>query len=1135
MTIFRFFAAALALAAGSAAAQTYTVQPPISQTYVPLAAGTPVTVSESDDGFGTIALGFNFPYYGTNYTSVHVNTNGFLAFGNSAICEQGFGCYSGSNIPSTTRTDGIHNLIAPWWDDMSVASPGVIRYVQSAGQIEIEYSNVRNLGGSYTISWTVKLSSAGTIEIRYGSFVGTGTASATVGFENATGSAGADLLGCSIVSSNCTGTNWPTNMVYVIGQPVLPDIVVTAVNIAGLVVGGTGNITFNVTPTFQNYGQMAATPAFGWKAYLSTDKVLGGDILVYTATAGITLTGAGTAGAVAMATGAAATTSPPAPGQYYVLVEADPTAAVTEASELNNVGSTTNYFVNGLDLVATGVSGPANSGPGNPMTVNVKWFNQGTSAPPAPVGYRILLSLDAVVGTTDFTLYSGTRAITGGETVDENLTFNVPGNVPGGDFFYILQIDPGSTVTEASETNNAFVSVAKVTMKQADLINTATNFLDPVTGSPTRIGYFGQASRATVTMNNVGGANANNFKVAVIISTDATLSLLSDTIAFEQDVVLVAQGTSVTVDIPFTMPLKDRSNVTFPTGNYYLFTILDSTSQVTELNEANNNLVVMGTVQLRAPAPDLTVTRIEAPAGGAVGEIIPVLRTLKNIGNIDAPAVKYRFFASANAIITPDDVPLQIMTAGTGSLEGSITLAIGVADTKTELVKLPATMPPGTYYIGAIIDTAGTVVEIDELNNALASSTVAVAASSLRVSTSQLPDAVVDRPYSYRLVALGEQAGASTWALEPSQGSLPAGMTIATDGLLTGTPTAASVNAFTVVVTNNGRDAAARLVLRVLPTTTQVEITTTSVPPVINTPALKYEYSLGAAGGVKPYAWRVIGGTLPQNLVLTNDGIISGFPRAGLAEGASNVLLEVQDTLGTRAQKSVSIRVIAPGSIVFKNLGLPDGLVGEDYGTDIAVQNAPPDMPTILATQKPLIWSKQGELPDGLAMTPTGDVLSIEGKPLRAGSYSFTITVEDAKGRSDTAEFLIRVAPARFKVTSVNMPELARPGDMITFGIVASTDKNPKFSIYSGSLAPGLTLASDGKVTGTIPPESTSEGTFNFVVEAKDDTGATGLGAFSLEVKREIKPVGCHCSSGLGEMWLLALILPFAVRRRRTA
>ena len=45
--------------------------------------------------------------------------------------------------------------------------------------------------------------------------------------------------------------------------------------------------------------------------------------------------------------------------------------------------STTNYFVNGLDLVATGVSGPANSGPGNPMTVNVKWFNQGTSAPPA--------------------------------------------------------------------------------------------------------------------------------------------------------------------------------------------------------------------------------------------------------------------------------------------------------------------------------------------------------------------------------------------------------------------------------------------------------------------------------------------------------------------------------------------------------------------------------------------------------------------------------------------------------------------------------------------------------------------------------------------------------------------------------
>ncbi|MBS1149636.1 MAG: hypothetical protein H6Q89_1334, partial [Myxococcaceae bacterium] len=287
---------------------------------------------------------------------------------------------------------------------------------------------------------------------------------------------------------------------------------------------------------------------------------------------------------------------------------------------------------------------------------------------------------------------------------------------------------------------------------------------------------------------------------------------------------------------------------------------------------------------------------------------------------------------------------------------------------------------------------------------------------------------------------------------------------------------------------------------------------------------------LGAAGGVKPYAWKLVGGLLPQNLILTNDGVISGFPRPNLAEGASNVVVEVQDSLGTRAQKSLSVRVIASGSIVFKNLNLPDGLVGEDYGTDLVVQNA--DGTVIGPTQKPLSWARQGELPDGLTMTPAADVLSIEGKPLRAGNFTFTITVEDAKGRSDTAEILIRVYPARFKLASVGMPAVARPGDELAFGITATSQANPKFKLYSGRLPPGLTLATDGKVTGTIATDNSPEGTYNFVVDAVDDTGATGLGAFSLEVQREVKVTGCHCNSAAGGIWLLALLLPFARRRR---
>ncbi len=1140
-SISKLLALCVGLSAALASAQVYTVNSQ-TQAYVPMTGGTNVpllardsfgTYPAADEGYASIPLGFTFPYYGQNFTSVHVDSNGFLMFGSSTPCSIGVICTSGDGIPNPLRDNGngvpVHNIIAGWWQDMDGSASGTLKSKQSAGQIEIEWANWGPFFSSILYTYKVTLTASGLFTIHYGPISGP-VSFGTAGWENATGSMGGHHLNCSIASSDCTETNWPANTLFTIGQPVQPDIAVAAVNIANLTGGGASNISVTVNPTFQNYGQndTGAVP-FAWKAYLSTQPQKNvGSILIYTSPANITLGGAGSPTAAASATGVGTTSTPPPPGQYYVIVEADTTNVVAEASETNNVGSTASYFVSGLDLVATAVSGPANSGPGNVITVNAKWFNQGTD-PAGTVTFRILLSNNNVFEASDYVLFTGTQAITGGQTVDDNLSITVPGNVPGGDWFYLLQIDPANAISEASETNNVVASGTKVTMKQADLVNTGTDFLDPITGAPTRVGYFGEPARASVKIDNIGGANGINFKVGVVVSTDATLSLLSDTIVVEQVVPLVAQGASVLVDIPFTMPLKDAAMKTFPTGNYYLFIIVDSTSAVTELNEVNNNLVITGVVQLRAPAADLTVTRVEAAASGAVGEIMPVLRTLKNIGNVNAPEVKYRYFASANQIITADDVPLQIVKGAATSIEGTTTLAIGAADTQTELVKLPASMSAGTYYLGVIIDTTNVVAETDETNNAFASASVAVAASSLRIATTQLPDAIVDRPYSYRLVALGEQGGASTWALDAAQGALPMGMGLSADGLLTGAPNAPAVVGLTVTVTNSGRDAQSRLVLRVLPTTTQVEITTNSVPAVINTPAQKYEFSLGAAGGVKPYQWRLASGVLPQNLTLTAAGLITGNPKVGLVDGANNITLEVKDSLGTTAQKTLSIRVIAPGSILFRNLQLSSGLVGENYLTDIAIANA--DMTLISAMQKPLTWTRQGELPDGLMFNPAGDVAVIEGKPLRAGTFTFSLSVEDAKGRNDTAEFMIRITPARFKLSAVGIPQTSKPGDAINFSITAATQASPKFVIYSGQLPPGLTMSADGKVTGTLPLDN-AEGTYNFVVEATDATGATGLGAFSMEVKREVKVGGCSSSGDtFSSLWILALLVPMAMRR----
>jgi subtilase family serine protease len=1118
---------AMFLAQG-ALAQNYVVQSQ-SMPYASIVGGTAITTWTPTDVFdpldeGTFALplGFSFPFYGQTFTTVNINTNGFLTL--SAPCPGT--CYDNSRtIPSTTAA--FHNLIAPWWDDFDVMAPGQVTYKTSTGQAEIEFNNVGNLFGSATVTFKVILTASGVFQIHYGPQSGSGLSGIT-GFENATGSMGAALLMCGGVT--CTNSNFPTNTLYTIGQPVQPDLIVEQVNLNS--VQKTGNsLSLSISPTFRNFGQNAAT-GFLWRAFLSTDTLYdASDTLILNSTTPLSVPGGMTVSDTAMAT----ITAPPN-GNYYVIVEADYTNVVNEGpfGESNNFGATTNYFTSGVDLVATGITGPTQSGPGNLITVHVNWFNQGTD-PAGNVGYRVYLSTDNVWSTNDFQLYpasgDATKMISGGQTVSEDLTFPVPQNVPGGDFFYILQLNTGTPPVAESMTNDTIASTAKVTMKQADLVIHAVDFVDVATGVPLRHAIFRSQGRVRVTASNEGGADAKNFNIGVVISQDTNLSLLQDTLIIESPVTVLAQGAMQTFDITFTIPENDRNMRPFTTGNYFWFALLDSSGVVTELNEFNNNLMVPQPVLMHSPAPDLTVVRCDAPAAAGVGEIVPVYRVFKNIGNVDAPEVKYRYFVSANEQITLDDTPIQMVSGSTMSDVGSITLMQGQADTKTELVQLPGTLTPGTYYIGAVIDSANQVAELDETNNGLGSAPVAVAPAALRISTPTLPDAVLGRPYSFQLSVSGDAPGSTTaWVAS----GLPMGMTLSPSGLLGGTPTAETVVGVTFTATNNGHSAVSLLALRVLPTTTQVEITTPSLPSVVNSSTLMYETYLGAAGGVKPYTWRQvpmagevdIRSTL--GIALDSTGHLSGFPKTGLQEKAYPVTFEVRDTLGTTSVRQFNLRVVAPGAIIFTNLAIPDGLVGVAYDTDVSVKNADGS-----ALAKPLTYRIiSGALPDGVAMVVDQDVLLLEGTPTVGGQFAFTIEVEDSKGRNDAADFLLRIYPSRLPVGVNNLAETYHPGDPVDFNFVATGSSSATFRLFSGVLPPGTTVGADGHVTGTIAMAD-SEGTYNFVVEAKDATGASGLGAFSVLVKKEVVAKGCSAAPLSGALWLLLALLPKVVRRRR--
>ncbi|MEN9800347.1 MAG: hypothetical protein RL653_4044, partial [Pseudomonadota bacterium] len=875
---------------------------------------------------------------------------------------------------------------------------------------------------------------------------------------------------------SCLETDFPSNTLFILDEPVNPELVVDNIAVSNFQRVGPG-ATLDLAVSFQNYGQTDA-PNVDWRVYLSKDGLLSqDDLLAYdSAVGGTTLTIPRSA--LGGVQGATQSISIPSlsDGRYRVLVEVDSAGAVAESVETNNVAASAESYLVGVDLQADAVSGaPGNTGPGNTVTLDLAFSNPGTDAAGSNIPFQVVLSPDKSFSSSDVVVYEGTFALSAGQVVAAlPVSFTLPLNAPGGDYYFGLVLDPvtaaASTgqVAEADETNNAVFSGSVSTITQADLVLDKADLVDPNTGAPARAVYMGDTRTLSVDARNIGGADATGFNIGMVMSRDANLSLLSDWRVFDSpstavggyslsqcvDISAPASCTAGSFNLPVVLPSTDRLGQPLSTGDYYFFVQVDSFDEVTEMKEDNNTKMIIGPVRLYVPSPDVATARVQAPAASASGETIPVYRVFKNVGVQDSPAVKYRYFASVNERVTEQDVPLELVVNGAAVAEGTVTLARGGQDAATEFVRLPSNLAPGTYYVGAVLDTDNTVAELDEANNAGASTaTMTVAAPSMRVSTVQLPDGTADRPYLFRLAATGA-SGAVTW----SATGLPAGMQLdAATGMLGGTPTLADIYAFDVVASASGRTASARLVLRVLTGSTELSILTRALPPVINTNQ-PYGTSLAAAGGRRPYQWSITSGTLPKGLALGADGTISGTPvTAQVQTGESTLGLQVVDANGNRATGSVKVRVVASGSLLIRTLELPDAMTGSDYVADVQAS-----MAGTATLASPLTWSvAAGELPSGVTLTTSLDRGLFSGKALEAGLFSFTLQVEDASGRVDTADYVVRIFPNTFRI-SADVPVSLFPGEQVALTLSSTSASPVSWRLYSGALPPGVSLSAEG-------------------------------------------------------------------------
>ena len=393
----------------------------------------------------------------------------------------------------------------------------------------------------------------------------------------------------------------------------------------------------------------------------------------------------------------------------------------------------------------------------------------------------------------------------------------------------------------------------------------------------------------------------------------------------------------------------------------------------------------------------------------------------------------------------------------TWEIDSDLPLPTGFSFNPT-IARVSSANPPasGTFSFAAIITTttdAGENKEVREYSITIWDTP--------EIKTENLPDGMVDVPYSADINASGDALSASAWTWSAT-GSFPGGLSFSsvvsdiTNAGVRGTPSSPGTTYnFSVTLTPaNAQFATITKVFIIGRIWTPPEITTS---PILPDGMVEYRYSenLAATGGalaVSTWTWSAV--NLPSGLDITTDspgiGRISGEPAApGKALVFTVRLTADENTLIGFTEKVFTIENIwARPVITTKPTDFPDGMVGppnttiepgeEPYYIEIEAEGFPSNTTTTWD------WGYSGDIPDGLDFKPVGingKTLSaiITGIPKEHGKFEFTVemtavdtTNDNIKGAVISSEpFTIIIWPRTYLHIDIAGTDgyVSRPGD----------------------------------------------------------------------------------------------------------
>jgi Putative Ig domain len=296
-------------------------------------------------------------------------------------------------------------------------------------------------------------------------------------------------------------------------------------------------------------------------------------------------------------------------------------------------------------------------------------------------------------------------------------------------------------------------------------------------------------------------------------------------------------------------------------------------------------------------------------------------------------------------------------------------------------------------------------------------------------------------------------------------------------------------------VTNGAATQTSAISIVLAPTFSAPCVTTAATCPLSGgANGVPYSQTITITGGVSPYTYSIVSGSLPACLTL--NGLATGLTDTivgtpcGTTLKTSTFTVQVKDNGNappisqTTITQVYSITVQPPPPLSITTPSLPPGLTNVAYSASLNATGG------VL----PLTWSLVGggnTVAPGLTLNPTTG--QITGVPTTTGTFSFQVSVKDSSLPNPPAQ---TAGPQTLSITiqtpaplSITTPSL--PTGTVAAGYSASlqaTGGNAPYTwaLIEGQLPSGLTLSTASNSTGTVSGIPVLAGTSTFTVQVTD-------------------------------------------------